>query len=867
MVFYSALRSLSRDLGTEYAKQLLLKEKADFSNVLDREITLARKLADSPLLQAWAKNEDSPSLKREALAELESYKKYFRDRVYFFVIHHSGHYYFNDGQDTYRGKELQYTLDPKADEDRWYFSTVEKVREYTLNVNYDKAIKDTKVWIDVVLRSGDTVLGMAGTGLSFSSFMRRFIQGKERGVIPILLDGEGAIQAHPDPSLVELSAISKEGQEKSTVFRLFPEDKDRTLLKEAMNSLLEKPEAVQLLTLRDKEGEKICGLAYIPEIQWYTLILFNDQEVIGFSRFLPLVLVMGVSLLLLGMLILILLRREVLQPLGALRTFAEEYRLGRMGTLPSISRKDEIGVLADTLQRMMETIREYTTRLEEKVKERTEALRDLFDHMEEGILSFGQDFKVAPDYSRECERLFGKKIEGRSVLELIDPEGTDRTVLFQRALAAAFKATDPFQQEVYLSLLPSEISLQGRILQVKIRVLNPDRMMMILKDVTDHRKLEAQVSKEQKTLRFVVNALGNRLYFLDTLKTFEGFLEEKPDLSVEELYRHLHTYKGVLSQLDLVYTPQALHQAEEGVSRYRQRKLEAENPRGKPVEKPDRRLEKTTEGSGKDFRGIVHWEALQSALKQDKEILKQYLGQRFFERERTYVLEPEDLKELERLATKIRSAPEVIEKLDIEEELSVIPRLRTVRVFDLFSVYPSQVMELAKLRGKLIAPLQIKGDNVRLRQEIYEPLVLRFVHLFRNAVIHGIEDPEERLATGKPQEGRIELAIRRIPEGIEFRVQDDGAGIDWEKIRGKALEKGLLTPERAATLEVQDLQELMFQSGVSTRGEADLFSGRGIGLSAVWEEVERLGGRMEIHTGKDRGTEIVIRIPDSEVFI
>ncbi|MCX7786772.1 MAG: ATP-binding protein [Spirochaetes bacterium] len=845
-VFYSALRSLSRDLGTEYAKQLLLKEKADISHVLDREITLARKLADSPLLQAWTENEDSPTLKREALAELESYKKFFTDRVYFFVVHRSGHYYFNDGKDTYRGKELQYTLDPKSAEDSWYFSTVEKVREYSLNVNYDKAIKDTKVWINVVMRKGNTVLGMAGTGLSFGSFMERFIRGKQRGVLPVLMDQEGVIQAHPDQRLVELSSISKEGQEKSTVFRLFPKEKDRILLQDAMKSLLQDPPgSARLLSLQDQEGLKICALAFIPEIQWYTLILFNDREVIGYTRFLPLVLVSGISLMLLGMLILLTLRKVVLEPLGVLTRFTKDYQQGKIGTLPTISRQDEIGILAETLKRMMETIREYTTHLEDKVKERTEALRDLFDHMEEGILSFGSDLKVAPDYSRECERLFGKKIEGQSVLDLIDPEGKDRAALFRRALTAAFRTRDPYQQEVYLSLLPSEVSLKGRILQVKIRVLNPERMMMILKDITYNRKLEEQLTQEQQILKFVVNALGNRTYFLDTIETFEGFLRERPILPIQELYRYLHTYKGVLSQLDLVYVPRALHQAEEHLSSYLKSQKES-------VQIPSDGLD---------------WEALHTSLEQDKEILKQYLGQRFFERKQIYVLEPEDLLELERLALKIRSAPKMVEELKIEEELSVIPKLRTVRIFDLFSIYPSQVMELAKLRGKVVAPLQIKGDNVRVRQDKYESLVLRFVHLLRNAIIHGIEDSEERVFKGKPAEGRIELTIRRIPEGIEFKVQDDGKGIDWAEVRRKAIEKGLLSPERAATFGERELQDLMVRDGVSTRKEADLFSGRGIGLSAVQEEVARLGGKMEVHTEKDRGTEITITIPDSEVYI
>jgi two-component system chemotaxis sensor kinase CheA len=836
LVYYSALRSVSWELGVEYATQLVLKERAEISNGLDREITLARKLADSHLLRAWTENEESQTLKAEALAELESYKRYFKDHVYFFVIHRSGHYYFNDAEGRYTGKELQYTLDPQAPADSWYFSTIDKVKEYTLNVNYDKAIKDTKVWINVVMRDGERVLGMAGTGLSFGSFMERFVKGKQEGVVPILVNKEGAIQAHPDASLVDLSSISKREEEKSTVFRLFPSSKDQTALRGALEELAKGTEQVKVLDLRDATGKKVCAIAHIPEIQWYSLILFDVHKILGFARFLPLVLVAGSSLLLLAFFILLSLRRIVLQPLGVLTQFAKDYQQGKPAELHPHNRKDEIGVLTETLRSMVHTIREYTEKLEEKVKERTEALRDLFDRMEEGVLSFGPDLIVEPEYSKECERLFERPLTGVPILRLIDPAGGNFSALFQQTLTSAFRTKDSYKREVLLSLLPSEISFQGKILQMRVRPVGDRRMMMILKDVTYHKKLEEQITHEQKILKFVVTALGNRSYFLDTLDAFEGFLKEGMKLSSDELYRYVHTYKGVLLQLDLVYTPQALHEAEESLSI-------------------------------RPWNTVWDPGSILEALDQDKKILTQYLGNRFFERMKTYILEPEDLEGLERLAEKVKSSPQVVKDLDLEEELSIIPKLRRVRIFDLFAVFPSQVMELATLRGKQIEPLHIEGENLRVNPEKYEPLALSFVHIFRNAVIHGIEDPERRIEKGKPAKGKIEFTIERTSKGLLFRVRDDGQGVQWEEVRQKAVERGLIPKEKADMVSEKELCSFLLNGEVSTRDEADLFSGRGIGLSAVHKEVIRLGGSMQVHTKQDRGTELIIDIPDSEVFI
>ncbi|MFQ3619611.1 MAG: ATP-binding protein [Spirochaetales bacterium] len=843
-VFYKALRSLSKDLGVEYARQIVLKEKADISNGLDREIVLARKLADSPLLKAWAKNEKDLRLKEQALAELESYKKYFSDQVYFFVVHRSGNYYFNDGSNSYSGKELQYTLNPTTPEDSWYFATLEKVQDYSLNVNYDKAIQDTKVWINVVMREGNQVLGMAGTGLSFGSFLDKFVQAKQKGVLPILMDQEGAIQAHPDPKLVDLSSISKEEGQKSLIFRLLPLQEDKNKLQIAMDELKKKEEqGVRVLSLKDKEGDTICALAYIPPIQWYTLIFFNDRQVLEFSRFLPLLLVSIVSLLILGALVLLSLQIGVLRPLSELTNFAKEYQLGHPRALKLSTRKDELGILSNTLKNMLDTIQEHTHTLEEKVSDRTKAVRDLLDHMEEGILSFGPDLRVKTEYSKECERLFGKPIGGTYLPELIDPEGKEQSRLFQRTLAAAFNTQDAYKKEILLSLLPKEISLQGKIVTQAIRLLDSDRMMMILKDVTYNKRLEEQISQEQKILKFVIHALSNRLYFLDTLESFEKFLHNLNYLGLDEQYRMVHTYKGVFLQMDLVYTPQALHALEDSLSSYKV------NPK-KQLTLPS-----------------LDTKPLEEAFKKDQKVLEQYLGARFFETKQVYTLETEDLHKLEGLAEKIQQASSIVQTLNINEELAVIPRLRTVRIFELLSVFPHQISELGKLRGKELLPLAISGENVRIKPERYENLLLQFVHIFRNAIIHGIENPEERVKKGKPAEGKIQITVHRIKDGLEIKIRDDGRGIDWEAIRNLAIRKKLVESKQSYSLSKEELKSLLLTGQVSTREGVDLFSGRGIGLCAVHEEVLRLGGRMDIHSELEIGTEICLQIPDSEVYV
>jgi two-component system chemotaxis sensor kinase CheA len=133
--------------------------------------------------------------------------------------------------------------------------------------------------------------------------------------------------------------------------------------------------------------------------------------------------------------------------------------------------------------------------------------------------------------------------------------------------------------------------------------------------------------------------------------------------------------------------------------------------------------------------------------------------------------------------------------------------------------------------------------------------------MVRNAVDHGIELPEERVRAGKPPEGRLLLRAGCDGEQVQVELCDDGAGIDLERIRAKAVQRGLVPAAQAAQMPDAQLAELIFLPGFSTAERITHVSGRGVGMDIVKTKIEKIGGRIEIESRRSEGTMIRIRIP------
>jgi len=187
-----------------------------------------------------------------------------------------------------------------------------------------------------------------------------------------------------------------------------------------------------------------------------------------------------------------------------------------------------------------------------------------------------------------------------------------------------------------------------------------------------------------------------------------------------------------------------------------------------------------------------------------------------------------------------------------------VMKIRMVPINQIFSRFPRVVRDLQRDLNKKI-DLVIEGEDTELDKSVVEDLLDPIMHCVRNSVDHGIETPEIRTAAGKPETGTILLKASNEGNQIVIEIKDDGAGIDVEKVRKKAVERGLIHPDKAVT--EQDAFNLIMQPGFSTADKISNISGRGVGLDVVKTMINNLKGTISINSAKGKGTSFIIKLP------
>ena len=189
-----------------------------------------------------------------------------------------------------------------------------------------------------------------------------------------------------------------------------------------------------------------------------------------------------------------------------------------------------------------------------------------------------------------------------------------------------------------------------------------------------------------------------------------------------------------------------------------------------------------------------------------------------------------------------------------------VMHIRMLPISSSFGKFPRMVRDMSQKIGKPI-DVVIHGEETEMDRSMIEEINDPLIHLVRNSVDHGIESPEERRAAGKPERGTITLTARHEQGRIILTVEDDGGGIDGEKLRKSAVQKGLITAEEAAALTEDQSIDLMFMAGLSTAQKVTDISGRGVGLDIVSTNIQRVNGSIQVETQIGRGTQFKIVLP------
>ena len=371
------------------------------------------------------------------------------------------------------------------------------------------------------------------------------------------------------------------------------------------------------------------------------------------------------------------------------------------------------------------------------------------------------------------------------------------------------------------------------------------KLFVTLKDITTE-VWEAQQKEEQSSIqRMIFNIMNEQESFVRFLGECDKIIqtmmheleqEEVTENQINILFRAVHTIKGNASAFEMAKVSKAAELAENYL-----RSLRAT-------------MDLINEESLDQMRDKVL--DLIDTFNDTREILSKSLGSVFED------WESGKLKISKDKLVKLAELVEGDQILKQNSELTSITRsffYKPIKI--LLDRYSKLVQKLAFQIGKSIHPLEITGGDIQVNTDIYAPFSESLVHVFRNAIDHGIEYPDDRKQNGKEEFGKIKVSILQDLEYISMIIEDDGNGINPNIIRKIADEKKLITPIELEQLTDEEVIDLIFAPGFSTADEITDVSGNGVGMDAVRTSVRDLGGEITVLSKLGTGTKFYIDIP------
>lgn len=402
--------------GEAYARNLTELNRQRIRAPVLQDLMLARRLADSVLLREWLLDESDPEKRGRFFQEAGGYAEDFRSGAYFVASALSRRYYFNESDASF-SEQPRYTLDPGSEDDEWFFNLVRTIGNHNINVNPDIQLETTRVWLNVPTRHQGEVIGLTGTGVDLTDFIGEFVRSDEPGVTPMIVDADGAIQAHPDPDRIAFGATAGAGEGRgSTLADILGGDQASTVVGNALEASRAGREGVALARA-DLNGEPhLLAVAYMPELDWHlvTAVNLGVARVMSGTWWVGIILGVLTMVVLLVVVIGIAVERILIRPLSHLQRSASQIADGNFEVSLPRRRRDEIGRLSDAFATMASTIQGHTRDLESKVRDRTRELEErnrdiaLFNRMMNDSIEYASLIQQAILPDQSLERHLGK---------------------------------------------------------------------------------------------------------------------------------------------------------------------------------------------------------------------------------------------------------------------------------------------------------------------------------------------------------------------------------------------------------------------------------------------------------------------------
>lgn len=509
--------------------------------------------------------------------------------------------------------------------------------------------------------------------------------------------------------------------------------------------------------------------------------------------------------------------------------------------------------LLQEVKSQQDKLEEYNRTLEIKVAERTaelaeakDTIQNLLDNLDDGYMCIDKEGLVIKDSSsKKADDIFETSVEDKKLVDLLATPDQKQAV--ETWLNVLFSGNLPFDAAKGLGPKVLEKRTDAYI-ELDYRAItdsegNIKYIICISADKTVEKELREKIELEQAKMKSIVSILKSKKDFAIQIKNtrtglsriFEHTQDNKLIDFLSIALRELHTIKGTIAGFNL---PQFVHLAHE---------LETKiSPLKEKAELLNENLRKEI------LEDINHFNTeLTNYLKENKFALGNLEEDTD---ETTY-------KEVD--ANSISKFEEEL-KIKIGEENEIYKHFCNEFVLDpldsQFKKFQEAVDLVSEKQNKSVA-LKIQSSQIKVRLEKYNEFINSLVHVFRNAVDHGIEASAIRQIMQKPEHGTIEVNLALNDDKILVEIEDDGKGVDPIAVAASAIEKGLLTETEANNLSDKEKMMLIFKEGFSTNDEITDISGRGVGLDAVDYEVKQLGGKLDIESTKGRGTKFKIELP------
>ena len=466
-------------------------------------------------------------------------------------------------------------------------------------------------------------------------------------------------------------------------------------------------------------------------------------------------------------------------------------------------------------------------KLKEHIEDKSKRINTLLNNAGQGFLYFDSDMLIGPEYSKEVYNIFNIDVSNKKINELLYKDKSEATFL-KNTLQDILKE-NYMKQDILISLLEKEFKIDNKFIEIEYKILNENKFMLILTDITKNKELAKKIKDEQQTLKMVIETVTSLEQFLEVKKDYLAFIDKidsfKDINMLSELRKEIHTYKGLFAQKEMLNVVENLHQFESNIDNSLKNNI------------LDEKITNTT----KDI--------MNSWLEDDIKILKKILGNNFFDKTNFISLDKNRINKIVEKVKEIEKNNNSILDLQLSKEIKSLT-YHHIELF--FNPYKKLVSQLALRLEKYINPLILDIDEIYIPNR-YIPFLNSLVHIFRNSVDHGIETLEDRYENGKDEYGTIKCSVKAISNKIIITISDDGSGIDLEKIKNVAIKKNLYTKEEINNLSEDDIIKIIFTDAFSTKDTITNISGRGVGLASIVTELENINGSMAIENSFGKG--------------